>query len=282
MAGGLLLLFFTTYLLWGTGVYTKSQQTEARARLARSPVVDADSLANGKIPPARPTTDPDPGDPLFSIKIPKIGLDTVVVHGVGVEELKKGPGLFPDCAARKTEECVEGAMFPGEDGNVSVSGHRTTYGAPFFRLNELKDGDTIDFVSGRARYRYRVRGQKIVDPVSGFVEVEQAGRRELTLTTCHPRFSARQRLIVKADYEGSSLIPRSSEGDSRKTSAPTGVVPRETLVLAAVSIVAALGSLALSVRYRRVAVGLTVAALGAGTMWVSVFPWIVSRMPANY
>ncbi|MDT9165830.1 sortase, partial [Escherichia coli] len=80
--------------------------------------------------------------------------------------------------------------------------------------------DTVDFESGRVRYRYRVREQKIVDPIAGFNVVEQHGKDELTLTTCHPRFSATQRLIVSADYLGASLV-------SAKPAAP-GEAPTPT------------------------------------------------------
>jgi sortase A len=280
---GLLLLFFTSYLLWGTGLYTKKAQETLVLEESKNPVVGDADIKDGKIPPARPKKEPGVGSPLFTIKIPKIGLDTVVVNGVGVEELKKGPGLFPSCGNDETGECVSDAKYPGEKGNVAISGHRTTYGAPFFRLEELKKGDTIDFTSGPARYRYRVESQKIVDPVGGFSEVEQrpGGKSELTLTTCHPRFSAAQRLIIKASYAGASRIDSTKIGDNAEArDAP--VIPTDVLVLGGIALVSALGSLALSRRYQKTAVYLTTA-LGAGVaLWILLFPWVVTKMPANY
>src|SRR5438093_13761971 len=79
VVGGPLLLFFTAYLLWGTGVYTRHQQGVGRTALAKQSIVPEDVLAKGgKIPPGRPKTQPKLGDPLFALKIQKIALDTVV------------------------------------------------------------------------------------------------------------------------------------------------------------------------------------------------------------
>ena len=279
---GVLLLFFTAYLLWGTGVYTKQQQSNFAKTLANKPLVSDKAVEGDKIPPARPKQPPKLGEPLFTIKVPKIGLDTVIVNGVGREELKKGPGLFPQCPSGG-EECVREAKYPGENGNVAVSGHRTTYGAPFFRLNELAKGDTVDFISGRARYRYKVREQKIVDPVAGFQVVEQHGRNEVTLTTCHPRFSAAQRLIVHADYVGSSLIgPPRPGGRGPTPRGETPVIPTDVLILASIALASALGSLALSKRYRTAAAYIALGLVGASGLWVAAFPRVVALMPANY
>jgi LPXTG-site transpeptidase (sortase) family protein len=84
------------------------------------------------------------------------------------------------------------------------SGHRTTYGAPFYRLNELAKGDTITVVTREAIYTYTVTRTAIVRPTETQVldNVEGPdGKPEatITLTTCHPRYSARQRLIVFGD-----------------------------------------------------------------------------------
>jgi sortase A len=287
VGAGLILLFYTAYLLWGTGVYTKQEQERAADQLARNPIVTEQHLSGGKIPPARPSGGAKLGDPLFTLKIPKIGLETVVVQGVGREELKKGPGHFPDCNERPgTNECVTDAKYPGESGNVPISGHRTTYGAPFFRLNELEKGDVIDFVSGRARYRYKVRETKIVDPIAGFREVEQHGRDEVTLTTCHPRFTAAQRMVIQGDYIGASLVsstaPPGAKRGEEVLEPRQAVVPTDVLVLASIAGASALGALALSKRYRMAAVYISLVIVGAAGLWIGVFPRVLSLMPANY
>jgi sortase A len=283
VAAGLVLLFFTGYLLWGTGVYTKQQQEDAKKTLATNPLVDQAAAATGDIPPARPPKDLPLGGPLFSIKIPKIGLDTVIVQGVGREELKKGPGLFPDCDEYGGRDCVPEAKYPGENGNVAISGHRTTYGAPFYRIQELAQGDIIDFISGRARYRYKVRGSEIVDPVAGFNVVLQHGKDELTLTSCHPRFSAAQRYIVHADYVGASLVAAPQGGPTgggRPTEQP--VVGADVLILASIALASALSSLALSKRYKHVAAYIALGLAGAAGLWIGVFPRVLHLLPANY
>lgn len=283
VGAGMILLFYTGYLLWGTGVYTKQEQERAADQLARNPIVSEEKLSGSNIPPARPSST-QLGAPLFTLKIPKIGLETVVVQGIGREELKKGPGHFPSCGGARNGECVRDAKYPGEKGNVAVSGHRTTYGAPFFRLNELEKGDVIDFVSGRARYRYKVREQKIVDPISGFATVEQHGKNEVTLTTCHPRFSAAQRLIVQGDYLGASLVSSSAPGPGGDAATPAKrpVIPTDVLVLGSIAAASALGALGLSKRYRLTALYISLVAVGAAGLWIGVFPRVLALMPANY
>lgn len=284
VAGGVMLLLFTAYMLWGTGVYTKQAQRDAARSLASKPVVTDAELSSGEIPAARPKHRPELGEPLFTVKIPTIGVDTVVVQGVDQESLRKGVGHFPDCADGANGECLDGTRYPGESGNVALSGHRTTYGAPFFRLNELKENDVIDIVSGRARYRYRMREQKVVDPVEGFSTVEQHGRDELTLTTCHPRFSAAQRLIVHADYEGASLVagaPRSASANVPEDASVPIVAP-DVLILAGIAVASGLGSLGLSRRYRKFAASATVGLAAGAALWVGVFPRVLALLPTNY
>lgn len=112
----------------------------------------------------------------------------VVVSGVSLADLTKGPGHYPQTAG------------PGEDGNFAVAGHRTTYGAPFFNLQELRDGDEIHVMDTAGdEYVYRFVEQRIVAPTNlSVIAPHPLGedRSTITLTTCHPRFSNRQRMIV--------------------------------------------------------------------------------------
>jgi sortase A len=291
VAAGLLILFYTTYLLWGTGVYTAQEQERLSQELAQAqPEAEAPPVISGdEVPSARPAAKPKMGAPLFTLVIPDLGFRQVVVNGVEQEDLKKGPGHFPDCKdVAKGVDCVDDSKFPGEGGNVAISGHRTTYGAPFFRLNELKPGAVIDVESNGLRYRYKARGQKIVDPFSGFEVVKQHGKDELTLTTCHPRFSAAQRLIVGADFEGVAPITRPTPakvGGKTPVLEPNkskAVIPADVLVLASVSITAALAAMALSRRMRIWAAYSAVVIGGSAALWVAVFPQIIRLMPANY
>ncbi|MDO8915938.1 MAG: class E sortase [Coriobacteriia bacterium] len=117
--------------------------------------------------------------------IEKMGLDTVVVKGTAAGDLRRGPGW------------ITTTDLPGATGNVGISGHRTTYGHPFGSLDVLTSGDTIDLYSPYRRYRYQVVRIFAVTPD----HVEVVAHTEdpmLTLTACHPPYSARERLIVQA------------------------------------------------------------------------------------
>ena len=128
------------------------------------------------------------------IEIPKIGVNKAVVNGVGVPDLKKGPGHYP------------GTPLPGEAGNAAIAGHRTTYGAPFNRIDELKPGDQIFVVTRAGRFRYQVDTSIVVKPTEVAVLNPTADNR-LTLTTCNPKYSARQRLIVVSHLVGEPPPP---------------------------------------------------------------------------
>jgi sortase A len=186
---GVLLLLFVAYQLWGTGL----QEARAQDRLTRDFEEAIAATAPAREPtPARltPTTAPPPppaeGDPVAVMEIPAIGLTRTIVEGVGVDDLKQGPGHYP------------GTPLPGQAGNAAIAGHRTTYGAPFYRLNELEPGDEIELQTLQGEFTYEVTRKHVVSPDQ--VEVlDPTEDAQLTLTTCEPRFSARQRLIIVAD-----------------------------------------------------------------------------------
>jgi sortase A len=123
------------------------------------------------------------------LKIPKLGVEKAVVQGVTLGLLKRGPGHYPS------------TPMPGQPGNAAIAGHRTTYGAPFFRLNELNLGDPILVTTAQGRFRYEVSEKRVVSPDETSVLRPSTDNR-LTLTTCNPRFSAAQRLIVVALLKG--------------------------------------------------------------------------------
>jgi sortase A len=125
------------------------------------------------------------GVALCRIEIPAIDLSAVVVSGVEPEHLAKGPGHYP------------GTAVPGGQGNVCIAGHRVTFGHPFGRLDELEPGDSITLEVSGLPYEYRV------DEVYAVPREDNSPLRAtegdvLTLTTCHPPHSSRERLIVRA------------------------------------------------------------------------------------
>jgi len=193
---GSFVLYFLVYQLVGTNAVTSRGQSDLRSELQREWTAT----------PVAPTRDPSKvtpkpvarGKALAVIDIPKIHLDNkVVVEGVGRDELRKGPGHVPS------------TVLPGQDGTFGISGHRTTYGAPFYRLNELAKGDTITVITKEAIYTYTVTRTAIVRPTDTQVLDNVEGpdgkpKATITLTTCHPRYSARQRLIVFGDLSFTS------------------------------------------------------------------------------
>jgi len=123
----------------------------------------------------------------FSIIIERIDVEAMVVSGVEPENLAKAPGFYPQSAV------------PGQEGNVSIAGHRTTYGAWFRRVDELQTGDEVVIESPRARYIYEVESVFPV-PDNAWEVVDPTPEPMLTLTTCHPVGSAEQRLVVRAKF----------------------------------------------------------------------------------
>jgi LPXTG-site transpeptidase (sortase) family protein len=141
-------------------------------------------------PPTLLVEQPPPDGKAFAIiSVPTIDRLTegwAVVSGVTRSDLKNGAGHMP------------GTALPGQPGNSVISGHRTTYGAPFHELDELSPGDRIEVETALGVHVYAVRETVIVRPTEIWVTQPRDGAW-LTLTTCHPRFSARQRLVVFAE-----------------------------------------------------------------------------------
>jgi sortase A len=80
---------------------------------------------------------------------------------------------------------------------VAIAGHRTTYGAPFWSLNELKTGDRITLATEYGIFNYRVTESRIILPSQAAV-LHETRDPTLVLTTCNPRFSAAERLVIFA------------------------------------------------------------------------------------
>jgi len=202
IGAGTLILLFLAYQLWGTGFITSRHQTDLKQKFFAS-VKRAASTAS----PAQGTTltmtapvvaKPNLGTGIALLEIPKINLSMVVVEGVGVEDLKLGPGHYP------------GTPLPGQAGNVVISGHRTTYLHPFYNVNELSTGDPISLTSpDGTKNVYLVSEVKVVEPTAVEV-VDNTPDDRLTLTTCNPRYSAAQRLIVVAKLYNPSARPAHS------------------------------------------------------------------------
>jgi sortase A len=129
------------------------------------------------------------GRAVAELRIARIGLRAIVVRGTSPADLREGPGL------------IAGTPLPGERGTTAIAGHRTTYGAPFRRLDALRRGDAITLRLPYASFRYRVEGRRIVDPGDLSV-LRRVGHDRLVLSACHPLFSAARRIVVLARLTG--------------------------------------------------------------------------------
>lgn len=150
------------------------------------------------------------GSTLGGLAIPAIDVDEVMFEGVGRETLKMGPGHMP------------WTPVPGQPGNAVVSGHRTTYGRPFYDLEQLEEGDRLEVETAVGTHVFEVRDVLIVEPTDVWVTEEKAGAW-LTLTTCHPRFSAAERLVIQAElvegpnYAYANLLTQAEDGTEEST-----------------------------------------------------------------
>jgi len=128
------------------------------------------------------------GDSLTRIRIPAIDVDVVVVEGITPSALRAGAGHYPT------------TPLPCESGNVAIAGHRTTYGKPFGNIDRLKPGDTIELTTPIGGCVYQLAKAPYVVEPNDLSVIDATPDRTVTLTTCHPRGSAAQRLIVQATW----------------------------------------------------------------------------------
>jgi sortase A len=270
------------YQLWGTGVYESQSQDDLAFQfdnlLTAQPVIELPTTTTfTSVPTDTNTIDSQPasafnppdaqtleqirrvvnaedGDVIARMIVPSIDLDKYVVEGVGVSDLRKGIGRY------------RGSAHIGDLGNVALAGHRSTYGEPFGRIGELLPGDQISLTTPVGTATYEVmdpndyvatwtnavrsieEGHVIVGPADEFV-LGDVGDNRLTLTACHPRFSAEERLIVVARLVGGrlplldpmygippavqvpepapeSLLEGQAPTDSTTTTTTTTIVPR--------------------------------------------------------
>lgn len=229
---GLLMFAFVAYQLWGTAIQTAAAQDDLRGQfdqaLQSTSSVTTTTIVTGSTettePGATTSTSTIPvaapsqiqqGDPIALLRIPKIGVDNAVVEGVGLGDLKKGPGHFPE------------TPMPGQLGNAAIAGHRTTYGQPFYRLDELGAGDRIEVDTRFGSFVYEVTDTFVVEPseYSKVIPTTDQTVATLTLATCTPRYTANQRLIVTATLVVAESSPALRPPSATVPTADTTTVP---------------------------------------------------------
>jgi len=271
ITAGIVVFLFVGYQLWGTGIQESKSQNSLSNQLEEQFAIaarNADAISNTAAAAAPATTAPastaagadtvastssttttstlpggyDPdllalffpenGDALARLEMPAIGIDKVVVRGVNVPDLRKGPGHYPS------------TVLPGNKGNSAIAGHRTTYGAPFNRIDEFVPGDEVILTTIQGKFTYRVLDPTIAyagyeDQIDsfgpGYIVVKPSatwvlgdfGDNRITLTACHPKLSARQRIIVTAELVGDPVhIPTWAEEAAAAAAAARANLPQ--------------------------------------------------------
>lgn len=184
---GAIILLFVAWQLWGTAIAEHHAQASLRTQFEALVHSHPPANAGGRslIPITTHVPDPPEGTVVAELNIPAIGLNQFVVSGTATDDLAKGPGHYIGSAA------------PGQAGNVAIAGHRTTHGAPFNHLAELKPGEPIILTNtSDQHFTYVVAATPFAVSPSDVSVLDNFGDDRITLTTCNPEFSASQRLIV--------------------------------------------------------------------------------------
>jgi sortase A len=204
VTAGLVLLLFVVYEVYVTDLLTAQRQDELSEEL-RDEWESAPAPEPGAMPPVAV------GEPFAVLRIPRLGEDysRVVLEGTAEAQLSQGPGHYVDTA------------MPGEEGNLALAGHRVGKGSPFLELDAMRPGDPIVVETADSWFVYRVLGDadptgipgmhvvsptavEVVAPTPNSPAAAPSGAY-LTLTTCHPRYSARQRLVIHARLDGGAI-----------------------------------------------------------------------------
>jgi len=219
VTAGLIVLLFVVYEVYVTDLLNGRAQDQLAEQVH-------DQWGATAATPREDLVEPAVGRPLAVLHIPRLGEDysRVILEGVSEDQLSQGPGHYV------------GTALPGQQGNLAIAGHRVGKGSPFLDADQLVPGDPIVVETAQNWYVYRVLGdaatgdytadpsgipgQQIVRPTEVSVIAPTPGAADpaltgayLTLTTCHPKYSARQRLIVHAVLDG---------GPISKVDAPAG------------------------------------------------------------
>lgn len=217
MTSGVVILLLVAYQLWGTSLQTNRAQRELAREFealvgedvetpptTEGPTTTEDATPETAPPQVAPSdlVPPGEGDAIGRMRVPAMGRDSwlYIVEGIDPSQLKRAAGHYP------------GTPLPGQAGNASVAGHRTTYSAPFHNIDDLVPGDEIFFETIQGSFTYEVRDTVIVDPLDTSVIQPRnptpdnpAGENVVTLTACHPKYSAAERIIVTAELVGNPV-----------------------------------------------------------------------------
>ena len=219
---GLVVLLFVFYEVYVTTWFTHREQSKLKNKINTEFAQGVDplmQLPDGSFPGLKT------GEGIANIYIPRLGRDFAwtIVEGTSDADLDKGPGHYV------------GTALPGAVGNFAVAGHRVGKGEPFLNLDHLRPGDTVIIETEKAWFVYKVKGApnnisaKDADGIPGREIVSASDgnplypvpdhpglaptEQLLTLTTCHPKFSASHRMIVYGSLIGADTVQRTDPKD---------------------------------------------------------------------
>jgi sortase A len=209
---GVMVGLFWVWFVFINDTIAGASQRDAGSELAESfqgeatevSLVKARASSSGRIETGEPPVlaKVQAGQAFATLYVPRFGADYVrpIAEGVDVPTVlnnqRLGVGRYPE-----TQNL-------GEVGNFAIAAHRTTYGAPFADIAELRVGDRIFVETREGWFAYRFRNHEYVWPtalsvlnkVPRFTSLEPA-ERILTMTSCHPRFSEAERVIAYAVFD---------------------------------------------------------------------------------
>lgn len=228
---GLVVLLFVVYEVWVSNVFAQAKQSRAHETLAHAWMVGHAPLKKQddklSLPAGRQVVLPA-GQGFANLYIPALGKDYAytIVEGTDDAALEQGPGHY------------SGTAVPGQIGNFAVAGHRVGKGEPFLNLDQLKPGDAVVVQTAGNWYVYRVLGDRhrgdlgatdaqgvpgreivvpsqveVIDPVPDHPG-QTPTRAVMTMTTCHPKYSANNRMVVHADL--ARAVPRSGQATPKE------------------------------------------------------------------
>jgi len=197
VAGVLLLLWSLLVWQWQdpfTALYTKWKQRQLATQYVKrtesfKPAIAKNTVAAERASIAREAKryrlSSTRGEVIGRLRVPRMGVNMLLVNGTDHDTLKKGPGRD------------NRTFMPGENRLVYIAGHRTTYLAPFSHIDRLRSGDRVTIEVPYGTFIYAVTRHRIVKSTD--LSVLRSPRHELVeLQACHPRFFASHRYIAYA------------------------------------------------------------------------------------
>ena len=170
-----LLAGFVVYELWFSGLLESRRQAALLSQFKKSLVFDDTPRL----------IVPSEGDPIGVLQIPRTGTNQVVVQGIGSNDTKSGPGHDPSTPA------------PGQVGNAVIVGRRTTYGAPFAGLDQMRVGDSIYATTRQGAFLYTVEHTGTA-PLGDPAVAAATHDNRLTLITADPAYRPQREIVVVA------------------------------------------------------------------------------------